>query len=363
MNSNQKIELLGMSIPQLEEIMIQFGEPSFRGRQIYRWIYQKGINSAYEMSDIPRYLRQKLDDKTKISIPRVLKQRVSADNTRKFLFELEDKKRVETVLIPQTNEKHSNYSVCLSTQIGCPVRCSFCATGLSGLQRNLQAYEIVGQFLGSKNELSKRLKVDDQQLITNIVYMGMGEPMLNYNEMIKSILLFNDHKGINIGQRHITVSTSGEIKGIESLAEEDLQVTLAISLHAADNDLRTSLIPLNRKYPLKKLIGAVEKYIQRTNRRVTFEYIMLDEINISRKDAENLINIVKPLLANINLIPYNEVNSIPYKRPADNRIYQFYKWLLDAGLNVTIREEKGADIEAACGQLKAEGWGRRMDRF
>jgi 23S rRNA (adenine2503-C2)-methyltransferase len=356
MNSPEKIELLGLNIPELEEIMIQFGEPRFRGRQLYKWIYQKGVNSAYEMSDIPWNLREKLDEQTKISIPRVLKQRVSADGTRKFLFELEDKKNIETVLIPQTSEKNSTYSLCISTQIGCPVCCTFCATGLSGLQRNLKAYEIIGQFLGSRNELKKRLKVDHPQLITNIVYMGMGEPLLNYKETIESIRLFTDHKGINIGQRHITVSTSGEIKGIELLAKEDLQITLAISLHAADNDLRSSLIPLNRKYPLEKVIMAVEKYIKCTNRRVTFEYIMLDGINVSKKDANNVINIVKPLLANINLIPYNEVENIPYKKPPDNKIYQFYKWLRDAGLNVTIREEKGADIEAACGQLKAERW-------
>jgi len=363
MNTDGKTELLGMKIRELEEFMIKLGEPRFRGRQIYRWIYNKGINTFYDMSDIPGYLRQKLDEKAQISIPRVLKQRVSVDGTRKFLLELEDKKKVETVVIPQTSEKNTRYSLCISTQVGCPVGCKFCATGLSGFQRNLQAHEIIGQFLGSRNELNKRLKVDDQQIISNIVYMGMGEPMLNYDEMIKSIHIFNDHKGINIGQRHITVSTSGEVKGIKLLADEKLQITLAISLHAGDNKLRSELIPLNRKYPLEKLIQAVKDYISRTNRRVTFEYIMLDEINISKHDAENIINMIKPLLANINLIPYNEVESIPYKKPPIKKIYQFYNWLIEGGLSVTIREEKGADIEAACGQLRAESRGRRLDRM
>jgi len=341
-----------MKILELENYLVSLGEAKFRGRQIHKWIYQKGISSFYNMSDLPAYLRQKLSQSSQISIPRVLKQRLSMDGTRKFLLELEDKKRVETVLIPQAGQ-NKRYSLCISTQVGCPVGCSFCATGQSGFQRNLQAHEIVGQFLGSQKELQKRLKNTDDKLISHVVYMGMGEPMLNYDEVIKSIYILNDPKGINIGQRHITISTSGEASGIEKLASENLQVTLAISLHACNNNLRDQLIPMNRKYPLKRLMQAVEFYLEQTNRRVSFEYIMLDEVNIDRADADKMINMLKPMLANINLIPYNEVEGLSYKKPSPQKVAQFFHYLSNGGLNVTLREERGGDIEAACGQLRS----------
>lgn len=351
MNTTSKTQLLGMKPQEMEEYLTSLGQPSFRGRQIYKWIYQKEISSFYDMSDLPRDLRQKLDETSIISIPRVLKQRVSNDGTRKFLMELDDRKRIETVVIPQNDERGQRYSLCLSTQVGCQVGCGFCATGSSGFQRSLEAFEMVGQFLGSHRELKRRLKKREETLITNVVYMGMGEPFFNYDQVLASIHILNEPRGINLGQRHITISTSGEAKGIERLADEDLQVTLAISLHACNDTLRNQLVPMNRKYPLERLMKAVEGYIARTNRRVTFEYIMLDEVNIGRNDAEQMIKLVKPILANVNLIPYNEVESLPYKRPSSNKVWQFYHWLTEGGLNVTIREERGGDIEAACGQL------------
>ncbi len=238
MNMQNKIELLGMDLPDLEAFMLGLGEAPFRARQIYKWIYQKQTASFYEMSDLPKALRIRLDENADISIPRVLKQRVSKDGSRKFLLEMNDKKKVETVVLPQSHDKNTRYTACISSQVGCPIGCSFCATGAAGFQRNLHAYEIAGQVLGSQRELGKRLKRPDEQLITNIVYMGMGEPLLNYDEMIKSVHLINDHKGINIGQRHITISTSGHVPGINKLMHEDLQLTLAISLHACDNKLR-----------------------------------------------------------------------------------------------------------------------------
>lgn len=348
---DERTELLGLNINELEEFIISIGEPRFRAKQIYKWIYKKKEHSFYEMSDLPKELRYKLDEIAEISIPRVLKQKVSLDGTRKYLIEFKDKKRVETVVIPHSQDKNSKYSLCLSTQVGCPIGCSFCATGLGGFQRNLTYYEIVGLYLASARELKKKIKNGEDDLISNVVYMGMGEPLLNYEETIKSIYFLNDPKGINLGQRHITISTAGEVKGIEKLAEEKLQVTLAISLHASNNELRNELVPLNRKYPLEELFRAVALYINQTNRRVTFEYILLDDVNISKTDADNLAKLVKPLLANINLIPYNEVENLAYKKPSARKIEMFYNWLIDAGLNVTIREEKGADIEAACGQL------------
>lgn len=354
-----KDELLGMSMEGLETYMIELGEPAYRGRQLFKWIYSKETNSFYEMSDIPRELQKKMDASAKISIPRVLKQRVSIDGTRKYLFELADKKRIETVLIPHSRAKDSQYTLCISTQVGCPVGCSFCATGQSGWQRNMEYYEIIGQVLGSSRDLKKKLKNPRDNVISNIVFMGMGEPFLNYDATIKSIHILNHSKGINIGQRHITVSTAGEVKGIHRFSGEMMQVTLAISLHACNDQLRNQLVPLNHKYPLKILIEAVEKYIVRTNRRVTFEYIMLDGVNMSRRDADDMIKIVKPLLANINLIPYNEIINLPYKKPTPQSVHRFYNWLRDEGLNVVIREEKGADILAACGQLRAEYSGLR----
>lgn len=346
-----KTELLGMNLDQLENFVVENGQPKYRARQIFKWMYYKETSSFYEMTDLPKDIRIKFDEIAKISILRVLKQRVSKDGTRKFAMELEDKKRIETVLIPHSSDKQSQYTMCISTQVGCPIGCAFCATGQSGFQRNLEFFEIVAQVLGSKRELQKRLQTTDDNLIANIVYMGMGEPLLNFDATLKSIYLINDPKGINIGQRHITISTCGEVKGIKRLAEADLQVTLAISLHAADDQLRDSLIPLNRKYPLAALMQAVGEYIAKTNRRVTFEYIMLDEVNISQQDARNLIKLVKPLMANINLIPYNKVIGLDFNRPTREKVMQFYNWLLQGGLNVTLREEKGADIEAACGQL------------
>lgn len=353
MNIQNKTEILGMNLPVLEEFMNDIGEAPFRARQIYKWIYQKQTSSFYEMSDLPKELRIRLDEKAVVSIPRVLKQRVSKDGSRKFLLEMNDKKKVETVVIPQNHDKNTRYTACLSTQVGCPIGCSFCATGAGGFQRDLQAYEIVGQVLGSQRELGKRLKRSDEQLITNIVYMGMGEPLLNFDELMKSIYIINDHKGINIGQRHITVSTSGHVPGIKKLLHEDLQLTLAISLHACDNKLRNELVPINRKYPLEMLISAVKEYTLETNRRVTFEYVMLDDVNVNERDAEAMIKVIRPLLANVNLIPYNEVSGLEYRRPLPYKIDQFYKWLLAGGLNVTLREEHGSDIEAACGQLAA----------
>lgn len=348
-----KTELLGMDIKALEEYLKSLGEPRFRASQIHTWIYRKAVSSFYDMSDIPRELRIKLDNVASVSIPRVLKQRVASDGTRKFLFEMNDKKRIETVVIPQSMEKDSRYTLCISTQVGCPIGCLFCATGQSGYQRNLKAYEMVGQVLGSKREMARKLK-NDGELITNVVYMGMGEPMLNYDEMTASIYILNDHKGINIGQRHITVSTSGDVAGIRRLANEKLQVTLAISLHAGNNELRDHLIPLNRKYPLEQLIDAVRFYIESTNRRVTFEYVMLDGVNVGADDAAALIKLIKPLLANINLIPYNEVSGLEFRKPSSATIRRFYNQLTRGGLNVTLREERGADIEAACGQLSAK---------
>lgn len=348
-----KKELMGLQMEEMEEFMQSLGEPSFRGRQVYKWIYQKGVQSFYEMSDLPKYLRTKLDDHCIISMPRLLKQRVSQDGTRKYLLEFKDKKRIESVIIPQSYEKEARYTLCLSTQVGCPVGCTFCATGKSGFQRNLEAYEIVGQLLSSRRELFRKLRSNGESLISSVVYMGMGEPLLNYDATLESIYILNDHRGINLGQRHITISTAGEANGIKRLARENLQTTLAVSLHAPNDMLRSKLVPLNRKYNLATLMEAIEEYMSISNRRVTIEYILLDQVNNSEKEARELIDLIKPLNCHINLIPYNEVKDLPFKRPSRQNIQSFHRMLLDAGIPVTLREERGTDIEAACGQLAA----------
>jgi len=348
-----KTELLGLDVPELEQYLQTLGEPAYRGRQIYQWIYRKNVTSFYEMSDLPRELRVRLDSHARVSAPRFLKQRVASDGTRKFLLELNDKKRIESVAIPQGDPRSDKYTLCVSTQVGCPMACAFCATGKGGFQRHLQAYEIAGQVLSANRELAERLKSRETQKVGNVVYMGMGEPMLNYDQVIKSVYVLNNTQGINIGQRHITISTAGEAEGIERLGREKLQVTLAVSLHACDDELRSRLMPINRKYPLERLIQAVESFIAMTGRRVTFEYVLLAGVNDRREDARNMIKLLKPLLANVNLIPYNEVDGLPFLKPGHDAVYRFQRMLEQGGLTATVRQEMGADIEAACGQLKA----------
>ncbi len=350
----KKVELLGKDIHELENLLSSMGESSFRGRQIYKWIYIKRVHSFAAMSDLPGGLRDKLMSTACISIPEILQTRVSRDGTRKYLMKLGDGNTVESVVIPQEPDFKSKYTICISTQVGCPLGCDFCATGKCGFIRNLKSFEIVGQVLIANRELGMYPPGGQPGRISNVVYMGMGEPMLNYDEVIKSLYVLIDPRGINIGQRHITISTSGDVRGIKRLGKEKLQATLAVSLHACDNDLRSRLMPINRKYPLEKLMAAVKNYIEVTGRRVTFEYILLAGVNDRRQDASNMIRLLGPLLANVNLIPYNEVVGLPYRKPEASKVEQFLSWLKAGRLNVTIRQEKGADIEAACGQLRGQ---------
>lgn len=344
-----------MTVEQLEDFAASLNEPRFRGRQIYRWIYKKGQGSFYEMSDIPKELRAKLDETASISMPRVVKSRVSKDGTRKFLLELADHKRIETVAIPQGWKKRKSYTLCLSTQVGCALGCTFCATGLSGFARNLSAGEIVGQLLVAEKEIEKREKINndnDNRAVANLVFMGMGEPLLNYDALISAIRLINDERGINIGQRHMTVSTAGIVPYIQRLAKEKLQVTLAISLHATTDEVRRKLMPVAGRYSIKEILEAAHYYFEQTGRRVTFEYLLLDGVNTEPEDARRLAEMVKPLGANVNLIPYNYVDNSNFQRPNQYVVARFLSILEAQGVNVTLREEMGADIEAACGQLR-----------
>jgi 23S rRNA (adenine2503-C2)-methyltransferase len=350
---DMKTELVGMNQTELEDFFQDRGEKRFRGRQVYRWIYLNLERDFASMTDLPLQLRQVLEEKARVTWPEVLEEKVSEDGTRKFLLELQDQKTIEMVLIPQPVDSGLRYTVCVSSQVGCPLRCSFCATGAGGFERNLKVHEIVGQVLLSRWVLARE-NTGAEPRLTNVVFMGMGEPFLNYDAVLSAIRLLTDSEGINMGQRHITVSTSGEVRGIRRLAEEGLQVVLAVSLHAARDSLRDTLVPLNRRYPLAELQSAVQYYFDKTGRRVTLEYILLNRINTNREDARALVTFTRPLLANVNLIPYNEIGSAGYECPPQEVVTRFRRWLEEAGVNTAIREERGADIDAACGQLKAK---------
>ncbi|MGE5379464.1 MAG: 23S rRNA (adenine(2503)-C(2))-methyltransferase RlmN [Methylocystaceae bacterium] len=347
-------ELLGLTRDDLTAYLEAMGQPPFRGRQIHSWIYERCEDSFFAMSDLPKSLRHQLDQQARVTFPMVVKNRVSRDSTRKMLLELEDKKRIECVLIPNNQEKNQ-FTICVSSQVGCPLGCVFCATGQGGYQRNLQLPEILGQILVGERELRKKIKnIDDNiRAITNVVFMGMGEPLANYDNLIEAIHIINDYYGINIGQRHITISTAGIPNKIRELANEGLQVTLAISLHAADDATRSQLMPINRRHGLQDLMTAVDYYIDKTGRRVTFEYILIRGINDQERDAANLVRLCRQRLVNVNLIPYNPVLDLPYESPDPQGVHWFAARLQENGVNAVVRQEHGSDIEAACGQLKA----------
>jgi 23S rRNA (adenine2503-C2)-methyltransferase len=342
-----KNRIAGQSLDELTSWLKNLGEPGYRGRQIYKWIYQQKATTFGEMTDLPQKLRQSLEEKAWIGVPSVLRRQRASDGTVKLLLELEDGQSVEAVLMQYAmDEGRDRLTCCVSTQVGCPIGCPFCATGHSGFIRNLDAGEIVGQVLALQRE------AEDQFFEgMNVVFMGMGEPLLNYPEVLKSILILHDPQGINIGYRRITVSTGGVVSGINELAREGLPVNLAVSLHAPNNQLRNKLVPLNRKYPLEVLIPACREYFEDTRRRLTFEYVLLKDINDTKQCAEELAALITGMPALINLIPANPTSG-EYKKSSAEQIRLFAKILRDRGLQVTIREERGGEISAACGQLR-----------
>ncbi len=324
----------------------------FQGRQIFRWMHTKSVFDFDQMTDISKELRQRL--KAECSAGQLALVRVSASSrangTKKALLRLADGETVETVLIRDRERS----TICLSTQVGCAVKCAFCATGMSGYTRNLNPGEIVEQAL----HLLAGEKMEGRS--PNIVFMGMGEPFRNYDATMRSIRLLMASDGLGIGARRITVSTAGEVKGIEQFAEENWQVRLSVSLHAANDTLRTKLVPLNRKYPLDMLVKAIRKYLEKTGRKITFEWTLLKDVNDSQKDADELVRIARPLKASVNLIPCNPVAELGYEPPTTDRCTTFRDVLIRNGITTTLRRERGQDIDAACGQLRrrvAEGGG------
>lgn len=341
------INLYGLTLEKLQALMVEEGQKPYRAIQLYTWIYEKHAQSFDEMTDISLKFREVLKEKYTLDLPSIYLKQVSSDGTVKLLILLEDGMKVETVLM----RYDYGCSVCVSSQVGCNMACTFCSSGILGKQRNLKPEEMVGQIL-IMNDL---LKQEGKGMhVTHVVVMGTGEPFDNYDNVLDFIRIINTQKGLAIGARHITVSTCGLIEGIRKYAREGLQTNLAISLHAPNNELRNSLMKINKAYPLEVLMPAIKEYEEVAGRRVTYEYLLLQDINDTKECAEQLIELIKGTKGYVNLIPYNETNKNDYKRSSGNRIHAFLDYLTKGGVTATIRKEFGSDIDAACGQLKAK---------
>ena len=337
--------LYGYKLEDLEELMISMGQKKYRATQIFKWIYDRGVTNFDEMSDISLSFREVLKNEFTLSIPTIYKKQVSSDGTIKLLLSLGDDSKIETVLM------RYNYGLvaCVTSQVGCNMGCAFCASGLFKKQRNLEVHELVGQILVLNNLLK-----EENRKITHVVVMGTGEPFDNYDHVMKFIRILNNPHGFAIGARHLTVSTCGLVEKIREYANEGIQINLAISLHAPSDKIRNKIMPISLKYPLDQLMDAVKYYEATAKRRVTFEYILLEDINDSIENAKELAKLIKGTTSYVNLIPYNPVGELKYKRTSGNRVHRFMDALIKEGVNVTVRKEFGTDIDAACGQLRAK---------
>ena len=334
------MNIYGCNLEDLKTYFKSINEKEYKAIQVYEWLYKKRIENFDEMSNIKKEVIDKLKSDFNLDRLKILTKQKDKD-VCKYLFELKDKNKIEAVLM---NHDYGN-SLCVSTQVGCNMSCSFCESGRLKKVRNLETYEMVLQILQVEKDLNIR--------ISHIVLMGIGEPFDNYDNVIKFINIINNPKGIDIGARHITVSTSGLVNKIEKFKEDCNQVNLAISLHAPNNKLRNELMPVNKAFPVEVLINSVKEYIKKTNRRVTFEYIMLDKVNDTEECAKELANLLRGINCYVNLIPYNETTHIKYKKSKKEQIMKFYDILKKNKINVTIRKEFGSKVKAACGQLRS----------
>ena len=344
-NPSEKVDLKNLSPSELNEFLGSFGKEKYRSIQILRWLYQKGAQSFDEMTNLSKRFRQELSQVSFISTlhpPRVEEAR---DGTKKFLFELEDGNRIESVVIPDK----MRLTLCLSTQVGCAFGCRFCLTGKIGWKRDLKSSEILNQILMVRKMLPPKTS------ITNIVLMGMGEPLANYTNSLKAIELMAHPDAFKFSSRRITLSTVGLLPELERLAREKISFRLAISLNASDEETRSQLMPSNRRYPLKKILALCRTFPLRRRTRITFEYVMVEGMNDSPQDAKGLLRILKGVPSKINLIPLNEAPEIPFRRPSDERVKRFQEILMEGGLTAIIRTSKGREISAACGQLQGKG--------
>lgn len=327
-------------LDELKQEFIQMGEKPFRAEQVFKWLYESKVNSFDEMTNLSLELREKLKQNYEMHNFNILRKQESSDGTIKYLFDVLDGNAIETVLMSY----HHGYSICVSTQIGCKMGCKFCASTGIKFVRNLTSGEIVEQILAVERDNNIR--------ISNVVFMGIGEPLDNYDNVVNAIRIINNQKGINIGARHISISTSGLVPKIYQLAEENIQCTLSISLHATTDEKRSSMMPVNNRYNIAELIQACRDYIEKTNRRISFEYALAKDNNDNLEDAKRLIKLLKGMICHVNLIPINKIENGAYVKSSNENIMKFRDYLNDHGIVATIRRELGSDIDAACGQLR-----------
>ena len=332
--------LQSMTIAEMQTLFKELGQPAFRAKQVYTWLH-KGVRSYEEMTNLPKALRDTLAEHYSLHIPQVVrKQESQKDGTIKYLWQLSDGNCVETVLM----RYHYGNTVCISTEVGCRMGCAFCASTLGGLVRRLEPYEMLGQVLFTQ--------VDSGLPISHIVLMGIGEPLDNFDNVLRFLELVNSPDGMNISMRHISLSTCGLVPKIDALAEKKLQLTLSVSLHAPNDEIRNTIMPVNKAYPVEQLLAACRRYYQATNRRISFEYAMIDGVNDTPEAAKELIRRLKGLPAHFNLIPLNHVEESPLKPSTKQAVARFQKMLEDAGIPATVRRTLGGDIDASCGQLR-----------
>ena len=348
MNTDLRTDIAELDVSALEDALDALGRPRFHARQIFQWIHKHGVVDFDAMSDLSRELRTQLGGAFTIGTPAVVQQERSVDGTVKFLLRLRDGKRIESVFIPDTptdGSRDARATFCLSTQVGCAMRCAFCLTGKMGISRNLSAGEIVGQV----RVLARELHLLSSRF--NIVLMGMGEPLHNYDETMKALRILADEHGLAVSPRRITLSTVGVLPNLERLATEPLMPNLAISLHSTTEDQRDRLVPVNRKYGLRDLLDVCRRFPLKRRSRITFEYVLLNEVNDTPEDARRLVKLLSGIKAKVNLLPLNEAAGIPFERPSDDRVNRFARILADRGVSVSVRKSRGRDIRAACGQL------------
>jgi 23S rRNA (adenine2503-C2)-methyltransferase len=353
---DHRTDLVGLSRDALVAEMVAFGEKAFRAKQIWHWIYNRGVTDFAQMSSLARPLQLKLAGSYRVGRPSVVREQTSTDGTRKWLLGFGDRNQAETVYIPEEDRG----TLCISSQVGCTLTCQFCHTGTQLLVRNLTPAEMVGQFMAARDSYGEWPTPDDgTRLLSNIVMMGMGEPLFNYENVATALRIIMDGEGIALSKRRITLSTAGVVPQIKRCGEE-LGVNLAVSLHATTDDVRDRIMPINRKYPLKELMAALRDYPAHNARRITFEYVMLKDVNDSEADARQLIRLVKGIPAKFNLIPFNKWPGAEFDCTPMKQIERFSDLLFQAGYSAPIRQTRGADILAACGQLKSDSERIRM---
>ena len=326
----------------LQEELVALGEKKYRAEQVFKWLYVDKVKSFDEMTNLSLELRSKLKENFTICNYNIIKKLESVDGTKKYLFDVLDENAIETVLM----QYHHGKTVCVSSQIGCKMGCKFCASTGIPFVRNLTAGEIVEQILAVEQDINDK--------ISNIVFMGIGEPLDNYDNVIRAIKILNNQKGLNIGTRHISISTSGLVPRIYDLANENIQCTLSVSLHATTDEQRSSMMPVNNKYNIEELMKACKDYIKITNKRISFEYALAKDNNDNLEDAERLAKLLKGMLCHVNLIPINKIENGKYTKSSNENIIKFRDYLNEKGIVATIRRELGADIDAACGQLRRQ---------